>query len=100
MCIRDRRSIERSAAVFGGQVARVFLGDGDALALSTRRLMTVLDAIRTHLPRVRRVSSYCLPRNVRHKKMCIRDRPRPCASCANSCPTGWLPWLGWFDFDK
>lgn len=61
------RSIERSAAVFGGQVARVFLGDGDALALSTRRLMTVLDAIRTHLPRVRRVSSYCLPRNVRHK---------------------------------
>lgn len=61
------RSIERSAAVFGGQVARVFLGDGDALALSTRRLMLVLDAIRTHLPRVRRVSSYCLPRNVRHK---------------------------------
>ena len=61
------RSIERSAAVFGGQVARVFLGDGDALALSTRRLMTVLDAIRTHMPQVRRISSYCLPRNVRHK---------------------------------
>jgi radical SAM superfamily enzyme YgiQ (UPF0313 family) len=49
------------------QVQRVFLGDGDALALSTRRLMTILKAIKTHLPRVRRISSYCLPRNLRHK---------------------------------
>ncbi|MBA3057333.1 MAG: radical SAM protein [Gammaproteobacteria bacterium] len=52
---------------FAHQVQRVFLGDGDALALSTRRLMTVLAAIKTHLPRVRRISSYCLPRNLRHK---------------------------------
>lgn len=52
---------------FADQVQRVFLGDGDALALSTRRLMTVLAAIKTHLPRVRRISSYCLPRNLRHK---------------------------------
>jgi radical SAM superfamily enzyme YgiQ (UPF0313 family) len=29
--------------------------------------MTILKAIKTHLPRVRRISSYCLPRNVRHK---------------------------------
>jgi radical SAM superfamily enzyme YgiQ (UPF0313 family) len=50
-------------------VQRVFLGDGDAMALSTRRLMTVLAAIREHLPRVRRVSSYCLPRNVRNKSV-------------------------------
>ncbi|TXT39134.1 MAG: Fe-S oxidoreductase [Comamonadaceae bacterium] len=49
------------------QVQRVFLGDGDALALSTRRLMTLLTAIKTHLPRVRRISSYCLPRNLRNK---------------------------------
>ena len=52
---------------FVGQVQRVFLGDGDALALSTRRLMTVLTAIKTHLPRVRRISTYCLPRNLRNK---------------------------------
>ncbi len=51
------------------QVQRVFLGDGDALALSTRRLMTILNAIQTHLPRVRRISSYCLPRNLRHKSV-------------------------------
>ena len=52
---------------FPGQVQRVFLGDGDALVLSTRRLMTVLQAIREQLPAVRRISSYCLPRNVRNK---------------------------------
>lgn len=54
-------------AQFADQVQRVFLGDGDALALSTRRLMTILAAIKTHLPRVRRISSYCLPRNLRNK---------------------------------
>ncbi|BCO28347.1 hypothetical protein MIZ03_3247 [Rhodoferax lithotrophicus] len=52
---------------FADQIQRVFLGDGDALALSTRRLMTLLAAIQTHLPRVRRISSYCLPRNLRNK---------------------------------
>jgi radical SAM superfamily enzyme YgiQ (UPF0313 family) len=52
---------------FAEQVQRVFLGDGDAMALSTRRLMTILAGIKTHLPRVRRISSYCLPRNLRNK---------------------------------
>jgi radical SAM superfamily enzyme YgiQ (UPF0313 family) len=35
----------------------------------TRRLLAVLDAIRKHLPAVRRVSSYCLPRNLRRKSV-------------------------------
>ena len=52
---------------FAAQVQRVFLGDGDAMVLSTRRLMTLLAAIKTHLPKVRRISSYCLPRNLRQK---------------------------------
>lgn len=51
------------------EVQRVFLGDGDAMVLSTRRLLTILQAIKTHLPKVRRISSYCLPRNVRHKSV-------------------------------
>jgi radical SAM superfamily enzyme YgiQ (UPF0313 family) len=54
---------------FASQVQRVFLGDGDALVLSTRRLLTLLEAIRSHLPKVRRISSYCLPRNVRNKSV-------------------------------
>ncbi len=46
---------------------RVFLGDGDAMALSFRRLKTILKAIKQHLPTVTRVSSYCLPRNLKYK---------------------------------
>ncbi|MDR0933802.1 MAG: radical SAM protein [Burkholderiaceae bacterium] len=48
-------------------VRRVFLADGDALVLSTRRLLNILHAIQKHLPRVTRVASYCLPRNVAAK---------------------------------
>ena len=62
-------AIRQCGAQFGAQVQRVFLGDGDAMALSTRRLMTVLEAIQKHLPAVRRVSTYCLPRNVRSKSV-------------------------------
>ena len=62
-------SIRQIGQQFSEQVQRVFLGDGDAMALSTRRLMTLLQAIKDHLPRVRRISSYCLPRNVRNKSV-------------------------------
>ncbi len=54
---------------FGSAVKRIFLADGDAMSLSTRRLTIVLEAIRRHLPGVRRISSYCLPRNVRKKSV-------------------------------
>lgn len=50
-------------------VQRVFLADGDALVLPTRRLLTILQAIRTYMPEVQRVSSYCLPRNLRKKSV-------------------------------
>ena len=46
---------------------RVFLADGDALVLSMRRLREILGEIRTALPSVERVSSYCLPSNLKHK---------------------------------
>lgn len=60
-------SIRLTAQRYGDQVRRVFLADGDALVLPTRRLLTVIAAIRTHLPAVRRISSYCLPRNLLKK---------------------------------
>lgn len=50
-------------------VQRVFLADGDALVLPTRRLLNILQAIRQHMPEVERVSSYCLPRNLRKKSV-------------------------------
>ncbi len=62
-------SIQRTGERFGSEVRRVFLGDGDALVLPTRRLLKVLNAIRSHLPAVRRVASYCLPRNLRRKSV-------------------------------
>ena len=48
-------------------VRRVFLADGDVMALSTRRLLNILHAIRDFLPEVDRVASYCSPRNVANK---------------------------------
>ncbi|RTE64301.1 radical SAM protein [Amphritea opalescens] len=50
-------------------VRRVFLGDGDPMVLSFRRLKTILEAIRTHLPSVTRVSTYALPSNLKHKSV-------------------------------
>ncbi|MEW5780907.1 MAG: radical SAM protein [Pseudomonadota bacterium] len=62
-------SIRRCGDLFGERVRRVFLADGDAMVLPTRRLLAILDAIRAHLPAVHRVSSYCLPRNLRKKSV-------------------------------
>lgn len=60
-------SLRLTGERYGDQVRRVFLADGDALVLPTRRLLAILEAIRTYLPAVHRVSSYCLPRNLRKK---------------------------------
>lgn len=62
-------SIRRCGERHGAEIRRIFLADGDALVLPTRRLLNVLGAIREHLPGVRRVSSYCLPRNLRKKSV-------------------------------
>jgi radical SAM superfamily enzyme YgiQ (UPF0313 family) len=62
-------TLRRCGERFGSDIRRVFLADGDALVLPTRRLLDTLAAIREHLPAVRRVSSYCLPRNLRRKSV-------------------------------
>ncbi len=62
-------SIRRIGEDEGEQARRVFLADGDALVLPTRRLLAYLEAIRTHLPSVHRVSSYCLARNLNKKSV-------------------------------
>ncbi len=60
-------SIRLAGEHYGDQVRRVFLADGDATVLPTRRLLAILEAIKAYLPAVRRISSYCLPRNLRKK---------------------------------
>ncbi|MCF8150656.1 MAG: radical SAM protein [Burkholderiaceae bacterium] len=62
-------TLRRCGERFGSDMRRVFLADGDALVLPTRRLLEILAAIRKHLPAVRRVSSYCLPRNLNKKSV-------------------------------
>ena len=62
-------SIRRTGERYGAQLRRVFLADGDALVLPTRRLLGYLEAIRTHLSAVHRVSSYCLARNLARKSV-------------------------------
>jgi len=60
-------SIRQTAEMYGESIRRVFLADGDALVLPTSRLLRVLEAIRTHMPAVHRISSYCRPANLRKK---------------------------------
>jgi radical SAM superfamily enzyme YgiQ (UPF0313 family) len=57
----------KQVAASGHAVRRIFLADGDAMTLSFRRLGEILECIQANLPGVQRVSSYCLPRNLRRK---------------------------------
>ena len=57
----------RGLSKAGYPVKRVFLADGDAMTLSTRRLVDILQMINKYYPDVQRVSSYCLPRNLKKK---------------------------------
>jgi radical SAM superfamily enzyme YgiQ (UPF0313 family) len=53
----------------GIPVRRVFLADGDAMTLSFRRLKLIMEAVKRFLPDIQRVSSYCLPRNLKNKSV-------------------------------
>ena len=50
-------------------VSRVFLADGDAMSLSFRRLKEILQLINKYFPKLQRISSYCLPRNLLNKSV-------------------------------
>ncbi len=57
------------AAQSASHIRRIFLADGDALVLSTRRLLSILEKINRHFPDINRISTYCLPRNVSNKSV-------------------------------
>jgi len=63
-----KQDIENAARSLGG-VKRVFLADGDAMVLPTRRLLEILEELKTAFPELQRVSSYCLPRNLAKKSV-------------------------------
>lgn len=58
--------IQRSAASYPG-VRKIFLADGNAMVLSTQRLLRILNAIKKAFPGVGRVSSYALPGDILSK---------------------------------
>jgi len=62
------QDIQKSALQYP-ETRRIFLADGDAMVLSTRRLLAILTSIKQHFPGIQRVSSYCLPRNVKAKSV-------------------------------
>lgn len=63
-----RADIDKAARSLGG-VRRVFLADGDAMVLPTRRLLEILADLKAAFPDLQRVSSYCLPRNLAKKSV-------------------------------
>lgn len=48
-------------------VRRVFLADGDALVLSTERLLGILKTLREYFPKLQRVASYAAPKDILRK---------------------------------
>jgi len=50
-------------------VQKVFLADGDAFVLSTKKLLEICTEINFNFPKVRRISSYALPSNINKKSI-------------------------------
>ncbi|MFH1114231.1 MAG: radical SAM protein [Pseudomonadota bacterium] len=71
-----RRDLEECR--FMGPVERVFLADGDALCLSQRRLLEIVDAVNEYIPSVQRIGIYANAKNIRKKSLddlkALRDR--------------------------
>jgi radical SAM superfamily enzyme YgiQ (UPF0313 family) len=49
------------------QTERIFLADGDAINLSTEKLIQILDYIKEKFPNLKRISSYAMPKNLLQK---------------------------------
>jgi radical SAM superfamily enzyme YgiQ (UPF0313 family) len=59
--------LDHAAAAFGDEVDKLFVMDGDALVLHTDHWLAILDRARARFPRLRRVSTYAMARNVNEK---------------------------------
>lgn len=51
------------------QVRRIFLADGDALVLSTEKLLKILNVLKEKFPKLQRVSSYAAPKDILRKSV-------------------------------
>lgn len=60
-------AIEEARAQAGGAIDKVFVADGDALAMPTDHWLAILEACRQAFPRLRRVSCYATAMNLNEK---------------------------------
>jgi len=69
---RDFHQVEndiKTASYLFPDTRRVFLADGDALVLSTNRLVNILDALRRAFPKLERVGMYANAQNLQRKSL-------------------------------
>ncbi len=62
------REIKDAASVVP-DVRKIFLADGNAMVLSTRKLLAILSAINENFPWVHRISTYALPKDISSKSL-------------------------------
>lgn len=60
------KEIDKLAAA-GYDSRKIFLADGDAMVLSTNKLLRILDKINKTFPKMQRISAYALPKNINSK---------------------------------
>jgi len=56
-------------ARYMGPVDKVFLADGDALAIPQKRLLQIMEAVNEFIPSVERIGIYANARNILHKSL-------------------------------
>lgn len=57
------------ASNYKNQIRRIFLADGDALVLSTDKLLKILNILKNIFPNLERVSTYAAPKDMLHKSI-------------------------------
>ena len=62
-----RADIEEVYSVYGDNIRRIFLADGDALVIPTAQLKEILGLLRMRFPSAERITSYGAPHDVLRK---------------------------------
>lgn len=65
--IDDIKTEIQSFAEFAPQTRKVFLADGNAMVLSTNKLLEILEFINKSFPKVTRISAYAIAKDLEHK---------------------------------
>ena len=67
--IEDIRTEIQSFAEFAPETRKIFLADGNAMVLSTNKLLEILEIINTSFPKVARISAYAIAKDIENKSV-------------------------------